>query len=604
MSSKLVTFPLFYLPWPNSSISFPFRRFCANLGSSAMRHLQHKLSIARGERPAELLFKNANVVNVLSGEIHPAHVAVDDGRIIGFGDYDAKQVIDLQGSYLAPSLIDGHFHVESSMLTAPEFARAVVPHGTGVVVIDPHEYANVLGLDGIRYVLESTKNLPIDFFVMLPSCVPATHLETAGARLTADDLKLMIADDRIAGVAELMNFPGVYLGVEGELAKIEAGKGKNIDGHAPGLRGKNLNAYALAGVRSDHESTEVEEAREKLRLGMHILLREGSTERNLAHLLPLLNARNVSNCSYATDDKLAGDLATEGHIDHAVRKSIAGGLDPVAAFQIATINTARHYRLRNFGAIAPRYWADFIIFDDLKNLQVRQTWKKGKLVAEDGKYLASAPEAVPLPRSTMNLRYDPSKDFSVKAGADKIRVIEIVPNQIVTKEVIESPAVVNGELVADPSRDILKLVVVERHRATGNVGVCFVRGFKLKRGALGSTVAHDAHNVVVVGTNDGDIVRVIRELERLQGGQVAVADGEVKAELGLPVAGLVSDQPLPEVIRRIDELNAAAHSLGCDLAAPFMTLSFLSLSPIPELKLTDQGLIDAVNLRKTTLFVS
>lgn len=567
-----------------------------------MRNLQHKLSIARGERPAELLFRNAQLVNVLSGEIHPADVAVDDGRVIGFGDYAAKQVIDLKGAYLAPSLIDGHFHVESSMLTAPEFARAVVPHGTGAVVIDPHEYANVLGLDGIRYVLESTKNLPVDFFIMLPSCVPATHLETAGARITADDLKLMIADDRIAGVAELMNFPGVYLGDESELAKIEAGKGKNIDGHAPGLRGKNLNAYALAGVRSDHESTEVPEAQEKLRLGMHILLREGSTERNLEHLLPLLNAHNSANCSYATDDKLAGDLAGEGHIDHAVRKSIALGLPPITALQIATINTARHYRLRNHGAIAPRYWADFIVFDDLKNLQVRQTYKKGILVAENGKYLAPSPAIVPLPRSTMNLRYQ-AANLEVKAAGGKMRVIEIVPNQIVTKEIIETPKVMAGQVVADTDRDMLKMVVVERHRATGNVGVGFVRGFKLRRGALGSTVAHDAHNVVVVGTKDADILCVIRELERLQGGQVAVVDGGVTAELGLPVAGLVSDQPLDEVIRRIDGLNAAAHALGCDLEAPFMTLSFLSLSPIPELKLTDQGLIDAVNLKKTSLFV-
>ena len=287
-----------------------------------MRNLRQKLGIARGERPAELLLRNASQVNVLSGEIYRTHVAVEDGRVVGLGDYEAKNVVDLAGAYLAPSLIDGHFHIESSMVTAPEFARAVVPHGTGAVVIDPHEYANVLGLDGIRYVLASTKYLPVDFFIMLPSCVPATPLETAGARLTADDLKLMIADERIAGVAELMNYPGVYLGTESELAKIRAGKGKTIDGHAPGLRGKNLNAYVLAGVRSDHESTGVAEAREKLRLGMQILLREGSTERNLAHLLPVINAHNSANCSYATDDKLAGDLVNEGHIDHAVRKSI------------------------------------------------------------------------------------------------------------------------------------------------------------------------------------------------------------------------------------------------------------------------------------------
>ena len=569
-----------------------------------MRNIQQKLSVARGEQRAELLFKNARVVNVFSGEIHRTNVAVEDGRVIGFGDYKAKKTIDLKGAYLAPSLIDGHFHVESSMLTAPEFARAVVPHGTGAVVIDPHEYANVLGLDGIRYVLESTKNLAVDFFIMLPSCVPATHLETAGAKLTADDLKLMMHDERIAGVAELMNFPGVFLGFKSELAKIEAGKGKAIDGHAPGLRGKNLNAYALAGVRSDHESVVVEEAREKLRLGMHILLREGSTERNLKHLLPLINAHNSQNCSFATDDKLAGDLVNEGHIYHAVRVAIAGGVPPITALQIATINTARHYRLSNLGAIAPRYWADFIVFDDLKNFRVRQTWKKGVLVAENGKFLAKNPKKVSLPRSTMNLRYAP-KDFIVKpSGKRKIRVIELIPDQIVTKEFIASPKIENGEVVADTARDILKMVVVERHRATGNVGVGFVRGFKLKHGAIGSTVAHDAHNVIVAGTNDADILRVSQELEKMRGGQVAVVDGKVKADLPLPIAGLVTDQPLPKAMKLIDDLNDAAHAMGCDLAAPFMALSFLALSPIPALKLTDQGLIDATKLKKTSLFVN
>jgi adenine deaminase len=568
-----------------------------------MRHTQQKLAIARGEQPAELLLKNARLVNVLSGEIHPANIAIADGRIIGFGDYKAKKVIDLKGAYVAPSLIDGHFHIESSMLTAPELARAIVPHGTGALVIDPHEYANVLGLDGIRYVLESTKNLALDFFIMLPSCVPATHLETAGAQLTAADLKLMISDARVAGVAELMNFPGVYLGNKAELAKIEIGKGKAIDGHAPGLRGKNLNAYALAGVRSDHESVEVDEAREKLRLGLHLLLREGSTERNLEHLIPVINAHNAQNCSYATDDKLAGDLVNEGHIDHSVRKSIKLGLSPITALQIATINTARHYRLHNLGAIAPRYWADFIVFDDLKNFRVRQTWKKGVLVAENGKFLGKKVKATPLPRSTMNLRYTP-KDFIVKAsGTKKIKVIEIIPQQIVTRTVIAAPKIVDDEIVADVSRDILKIVVIERHHATGNVGVGFVRGFKLKKGAIGSTVAHDAHNVVVAGTNDADIRFAIRELERLQGGQIAVANGKIMAELPLPIAGLVTDQPLPKALRLIDDLNAAAHALGCDLDAPFMSLSFLSLSPIPALKLTDQGLIDAAHLQKTSLFI-
>lgn len=568
-----------------------------------MRQLEHKLAVARGEKPAEKVFKNAQVVNVLSGEIHAANVAIDGGRVIGFGDYDGKEIVDLEGAFLAPSLIEGHFHVESSMLTIPELVRAVAPHGTGAMVIDPHEYANVLGMDGIRYVLESSKDLPIDFFIMLPSCVPATHLETAGARFTADDLALMIADERVAGVAEMMNYPGVFLGMEAELAKIEAGKGKVVDGHAPGLRGKNLNAYALAGVRSDHESTEIEEAREKLRLGMHLLLREGSTERNLEDIIGLVTPENSANCCFATDDKLPGDLVSEGHIDHSIRKSIALGVAPITAIQMGTINAARYYRLRNHGAIAPRYWADFIVIDDLKSFRVRQTYKKGKLVAEAGKYLGARQEKGEQPRSTMNLSYR-DEDFAVPANGEKqIRVIEIVPKQIVTRSRIDAPKIDNGQAVADVERDILKLVVVERHRATGNVGVGFIRGFGLKRGALGSTVAHDAHNVVVVGTNDRDISAAVKALEKMRGGQVAVLDGKAIASLPLPIAGLVSDQPLEAVIDKIAELNAAARELGSNLDAPFMTLSFVSLSPIPELKLTDQGLVDAVNLKLTDLFV-
>src|SRR5437763_3641405 len=470
--------------------------------------------------------------------------------------------------------------------------------------IDPHEYANVLGMDGIRYVLESSKNLPIDFFIMLPSCVPATHLETAGARFTADDLAFMMADDRVAGVAELMNYPGVFLGHESELAKVEAGRGKVIDGHAPGLRGKNLNAYALAGVRSDHESTELEEAREKLRLGMHLLIREGSTERNLEQIITLVTPQNSANCSFATDDKLPGDLVNEGHIDHSIRKAIALGVSPVTAIQMGTINTARYYRLKNQGAIAPRYWADFIVVDDFSDFKVRRVYKKGALVAEDGKYLCPNSPATEQPRSTMNLSYRAPADFEVPVphnGAAKIRVIEIIPHQIVTKEILAEPKLQAGKIVSDPERDILKLVVVERHRATGNIGVGFVRGFGLKRGALGSTVAHDAHNVVVVGVSDSDIVAAIRALEEMRGGQVAVADGKIEASLPLPIAGLVSDQPLEFVIQKIAELSAAAARLGCALDAPFMSLSFLSLSPIPALKLTDQGLVDAVHLKLTTL---
>jgi adenine deaminase len=567
-----------------------------------MRKLDHKLRVARGETPAELLFKNAQLVNVFSGEIHPADVAVDDGRVVGFGNYDAREVIDLAGAFLAPGLIDGHFHVESTMVTIPEFARAVVPHGTSAMVIDPHEFTNVLGKEGIEYVLESSRGLPIDFFVMLPSCIPATPLETSGARLSAADLAEMINDERIAGVAELMNYPGVFLGLETELAKIRAGKGKLIDGHAPGLRGANLNAYALAGVRSDHESTELEEAREKLRLGMHLLVREGSTERNLEHIIGLVTPQNANNCSFATDDKLPGDLLREGHIDHSIRKAISLGVPPLTAIQMGTINTARHYRLRNHGAIAPRYWADFVVLDDLERFVVRQVYKKGKLVAEKGEYRGPAGKPAHPPRKTMNVHFGGASEIVVKAnGAKGIKVIEIVPEQIVTNALSLSPRIEEGDIVSDPARDILKLVVVERHNATGNIGVGFVRGFELKRGALGSTVAHDAHNIVVVGVSDSEITAAVEALREMGGGQVAIEDGKVIAALPLPIAGLVSDRPLPEVVAKIDELKAAAARLGSKLPAPFMSLSFLSLSPIPALKLTDQGLVDAVEMKLTSL---
>lgn len=567
-----------------------------------MRDLQRKLSVARGEQPAELLFRNARLVNVLSGEIHPAHVAVEDGRIAGLGEYEARRVIDLAGRFLAPSFIDGHFHVESSLVTVPELCRAVAPHGTGVMVIDPHEYANVLGLDGIRYVVDSSRDLVIDFFIMLPSCVPATPLESAGARLTAGDLRLMIHDERVAGIAELMNYPGVFLGLESELAKIAAGKGKVIDGHAPGLRGRDLNAYVLAGVRSDHESTGLEEAREKLRLGMHVLLREGSTERNLAHLAPLVTPANATNCSFATDDKLPGDLLHEGHIDHCIRAAIRHGIPAITAFQMATINPARHYRLRNYGAVAPRYWADFVVFEDIENLRVQQTWKRGVLIAENGKCLAPPPPYVAQPPGAMKVRHSPAQLQVAAQGAAQIKVIELVPHQIITRQTLAAPKVEHGLVVSDPSRDLLKLVVVERHHATGNVGVGFVRGFQLTRGALGSTVAHDAHNIVVVGASDAEILAAIAALVRMDGGLVAVDGGAVTAALPLPIAGLVSDQPLEKVVGDMEILNAAARALGCPLDAPFMSLSFLSLSPIPELKLTDQGLIDAVKMEVTGLF--
>lgn len=571
-----------------------------------MKEIQQKLSAARGEIPADIVFRNGKIVNVLSAEIHDGDVAVSDGRIIGIGSYDGKEIVDLKGRYLAPAFIDGHIHLESTMLTVPEFARAVVPHGTCAVVVDPHEYANVVGLKGINYILESSRGLPLNVFVMVSSCVPATHLETAGARLTKDEIFLFINQNNVAGVAEMMNFPGVYLGWESELEKIQVGHDKTVDGHSPGLTGPNLNAYILAGVTSDHECTTREEALEKVRRGMHILVREGTAERNLHELLPIITAANASNFSFATDDKHPAGLMDEGHIDHHVREAIAAGLDPLLAIQIATINTARHYKLKNLGAIAPRFRANLIVFDDLNDLRPAEVYYHGNLVAQDGTYLLSTEDRTSIARltDTVHVKNFFIESFQVTASdANRIRVIDIIPHQIITKASIEDPKIEGHFVVSDAERDILKLAVIERHRATGNIGVGFVRGFGLKSGALASTVAHDAHNIIVVGTNDRDMYIAALELVRLGGGQVIVDNGRRIAELPLPIAGLVSDQPLEYVRGKVDELIAAARQRGCTLDDPFMTLSFLALSPIPALKVTDQGLVDAERFELTSLFV-
>lgn len=572
-----------------------------------MKDIQHKLSVARGENPADLVLKNGRIVNVLSGEIHEGDVAVSGGRIVGIGSYEGRVVVDLEGSYVAPAFIDGHIHLESTMLTVAEFARAVVPRGTGAVVTDPHEYANVVGLPGIEYILESARHVPVDVFVMMSSCVPATHLETSGARLGRDDIFPYMSRENVAGVAEMMNFPGVYNGTETELGKIDLGVkfAKMIDGHSPGLTGPLLNAYILAGVTSDHECTTLEEAREKVRRGMHVLVREGTAERNLHDILPLVTAANAVNFSFATDDKHPADLEDEGHIDHHVRESIRAGLDPMLAIQMATINTARHYRLRNHGAIAPRCHANLIVFDSLDDIRPRLVYYHGDLVARDGAYLHEKedPVAFAVLTDTMRVKDFTMADLAVEARIGQMKVIDIVPRQIVTTASLVEPKVDDHTVLADVERDILKLVVIERHAATGNIGHGFVRGFGLKRGALASTVAHDAHNIIVVGTNDADMYFAALELIRMGGGQCVVDGGKLIEELPLPIAGLVSPEPLHEVRAKVDALIAAAASIGCVLPDPFMTLSFLALSPIPALKVTDLGLVDSERFEVTELFV-
>jgi len=568
-----------------------------------MKDFLLKLAAARGDLEADLLVKNARIINVLSGEIHTENVAIYDGRFLGFGDYEAKDILDADGLYMAPGFIDGHIHFESTMLTLPEFSRAALRYGTTSVVIDPHEIANVLGLDGIRYVLHNINQIPLDVFMMLPSCVPATPLETSGASINHEDLSYLIREERVAGIGEVMNYPAVLNGEEEIHKRITAAKWKKIDGHAPGISGKALNAYIFSNIDSDHESTTAIEAKEKLRKGMHILLREGTAERNLKDVIPIITKSNSWHFSFATDDKHPDDLLEEGLIDHSVRKSIALGMDPVTAFQIASINTSNHYRLKNVGAIKPRYWADFVLLSDYKKVTIETVYKKGIPVSTDKSRVPDQQIENPSVRGTMNPGEIVLENFKIEAAGEKIRVIDILPDQIVTEEISVNANIKDGFLESDIDNDILKIVVIERHQATGRIGKAFVRGFGLKTGALGSTVAHDAHNIVIVGTNDDDMFKAFQQIKKNQGGMVVINNKKTVAELPLPVAGLLSNTSFETTAGNLKDLKNKVKILGGTHKSPFMILSFLCLSPIPKLKVTDLGLIDVEAFKVTSLFL-
>jgi len=560
--------------------------------------LRELISVARGEAPADLLLKNTRIVNTFVGEIEQGDVAIYGDRIAGVGDYDkAKDIIDLQGRFLAPGLINGHTHIESSMLHPARYAQAVVPRGTLAVVTDLHEIANVCGSEGIRFVTDLARKLPLDMLFMAPSCVPATNLETSGARISSKEVKNILAHPKIIGLGEMMNFPGVIGGDEEVLKKISAAKGMVIDGHAPGLVGKELNAYLSAGILSDHESTTLEEGKEKLRRGMYLMIREGSSEKNLDALLPLVTDSTYKRCFFVVDDRSCFDLLREGDIDAVVRKAINRGLDPVRAMQMATINAAEYFRLHDRGGIGPGYIANLVTITDLAQLEIDMVFYKGRLVARQGKPLFPFPPVTVELKDTVRIKSPTAQSLKIAPAGETYSVIQIVPGQIATKKVVEKIQVVNGVVVCDLERDILKLVVVERHKASGNIGVGLVKGFGLRKGALASSVAHDSHNIIAVGADDLDILKAIEEINRLQGGLVVCANLEILASLPLPIAGLLSPEPLDIVVSQYEIVERAAASLGNLPPSPFAILSFLALPVIPELRLTDLGLVDVAQFK-------
>jgi adenine deaminase len=558
--------------------------------------LRDRILAARGQIPPQLVLKDARVASLFTNELLEVDVAVHDGYVVGLGQYEGVEEHDLNGSFVVPGLIDGHLHIESTLLTPGEFARAVVPHGVTSVIVDPHELGNVLGAEGVRLLIRATDGLPLRVFVNVPSCVPASPMETPGYELSADDMALLLGEPRVVGIAEVMNFPGLLIAAPDVLAKVQLGHDRQvpIDGHAPRVSGKDLCAYVAAGMESDHETTRAEEAEEKLRLGMWLMVREGSTEHNLADLLPVVQRHRARRAMFVTDDRTPSDLRDEGHVDQAVRLAIARGLDPIWAIAMASLNAAERFRLRHLGAVAPGYRADLVVCDDLSALRARLVFADGRLVARDGEPLF---EAAPFDYSAAqnSVRVAPPDGAVLRLPASRgaqTRVIGLVPGQIVTRQLQCMSKVMDGAIVADTESDVLKLAVFERHRATGNVGVGLVQGFGLRAGALASSVAHDAHNVVVVGTNDRDMLAAVGAVADIQGGLVVVRDGEVTASLPLPIGGLMSDLPFEQVAAQLDQVEAAAREIGCRAERPFMALSFLALSVIPSLKLTDRGLVD------------
>ena len=541
-----------------------------------MDDLARRLAVARGDEPADVVVRGGRVLSVFTREWLDVDVAIADGHIAGLGDYDGREVVDVSGRYVVPGFLDAHMHLESTKLLPDEFTRLVLPLGTTAVVLDPHELANVLGTDGVHWLLDACEGLPLDFYFMASSSIPASAFESPRRPLLSGDLESLLRRRRVLGLAEMMNFPGVINADPAELQKLELAEGVHVDGHAPGVLGRALNAYVASGIRSDHEALTPEEGRERLRSGMWLLIREASMARNLQALLPLVKEFGTNRIAFCTDDRDPEDIAENGHINGMVREAVAAGTAPEDAIVLATINPATWHRLWHLGAVAPGYQADLLVLADLERFEPELTLKRGRAVGEIPR--TEVPEWV---KHSVRNKPVTAEDFRIPSSTGKVRVIGLVPDQVVT-ELLEE----------EPGEELAKIAVVERHLGTGRVGRGFVRGSGLRRGALASTVSHDAHNIIVIGMNEDDMAQAVTRLGELGGGIVVVDGGTVTAELPLPVAGLLADAPLAEVISKSLACNDAARALGWSGATPFLTLSFLGLSVIPSLKITDRGLVD------------
>lgn len=561
--------------------------------------LKNRIAVANKQKKADLVIRHASIVNVFTKSLTAGDVAISDGVIVGIGDYEGVKEIDASGKFIAPGLIDAHVHIESSMVTPQQFSQIVLPHGVTTVITDPHEIANVSGTAGLEFMLKDAESALLDIKMMLPSCVPSTPFENAGARLSAEDLSPFVERDQVLGLAEVMDFPAVLNGDGAMLDKLLLSR--QIDGHAAGLTENDINVYGTAGILTDHECVTKEQMLARIERGLYVMLREGSVAKDLDALLEGVTEQNAHRCLFCTDDKHLDDLIDEGSVDYNVRTAIQSGLHPITAISMATLNAAQCFGLRQKGAIAPGYDADFLLLDSLEDFIIAEVYKAGQLAAQNGLYVGPATEDSDSSsvRDTVRIAELSTNSLQIPMGTSTTaHIIGINPNKLITEHLIEETPVVDGFFMSNPAQDLLKIAVVERHRATGNIGLGIIKGLGLQNGAIATTVAHDSHNVIVVGTNDEDMLAAIEALDQLQGGLVVVQNGEVLASLSLPIAGLMSGEPFSAVYDQLKKLDDSLVQLGAPTHFnAFLTLSFMSLPVIPHLKLTDRGLFDVASFR-------